>query len=220
MLLPIAHGLSKAHSKGVVHRDVKPENIYLAETEEGGLQPKLIDFGVVKIADDRQQNRITAMGAAVGSPSFMSPEQARGEEAKIASDIWSFTVVLYEAITGSFAFDGENHNALMQAIISNEVRPIADFGIDDDELWAIIQRGLNKDPTERWPSMLELGRTLAEWLWERGYEQDVAGDAIATTWLEARPSMTSIDLFADGPPSGHRFGGRSSDRGPRLGHRP
>ena len=93
VLLPIAKALAMAHSRGIIHRDLKPENIFLSTTNDGGLSPKLLDFGIAKV-DHGPTLRLTTTGTLMGSPLYMSPEQARGEEASYSSDIWGSTSAL------------------------------------------------------------------------------------------------------------------------------
>jgi serine/threonine-protein kinase len=104
-LLPIVRALSAAHAATIVHRDVKPENIFLAMSPSGEEQPKLVDFGIAKI-DMSWDKRLTQAGLTLGSPGYMSPEQALGQEIDARSDLWGICVVIYEAITGAMPFDG------------------------------------------------------------------------------------------------------------------
>lgn len=199
-LLPIAHGLAAAHTKNIIHRDIKPENIFLAETDAGRVQPKLIDFGVAKLDQDHLDERITAVGSLLGSPGYMSPEQARGEDAGPAADIWSLCVVLHEMVIGSLPFRGDNYNALMRSIIEDELLPLRDCLPDEPELADILERGLAKAPEQRWASMRELGAELAHWLLERDVTEDVCGTALDTTWLDDRPAKKAYDAFGSIPP--------------------
>lgn len=196
ILLPVLHALAVAHGKGIVHRDLKPDNIFLAETDAGRLQPKLVDFGVAKI-DLRGFERLTQTGAVLGSPAYMSPEQARGRDVDPASDIWAACVVLYEMVSGVLPFQGDNYNALLWAILHDEPTPTSTHGGGDPRLWRIIHRGLAKDPRSRWPSMHELGRELAAWLFERGVFVDVAGASLQSTWLQR--SDSGLDYLASSP---------------------
>ena len=102
LLLPVADALVAAHAKGIVHRDLKPDNIFLAYEGEQ-LQPKLLDFGIAKLEGEAGPNQqLTQAGVVLGSPEYMSPEQARGQDnVDHRTDIWSFCVVLYETLTGS-----------------------------------------------------------------------------------------------------------------------
>jgi eukaryotic-like serine/threonine-protein kinase len=124
-LLPIAEALSLAHAKGIIHRDIKPHNVFLAKDGER-LQPKLLDFGIAKLTGAAQRpGNLTDTGVAVGSPDYMSPEQARGQsDLDYRADIWQFSVVLYEAVAGRTPYDGDNYNALMRAIVEDEPSPL------------------------------------------------------------------------------------------------
>jgi eukaryotic-like serine/threonine-protein kinase len=181
-LLPIASALVAAHGKNIVHRDLKPENIYLArDREQKTVQPKLIDFGVARLRVANE--RITLAGMVLGSPGYMAPEQARGEDVDERADVWGFTVVLYEVITGQLPFDGANYNALLRAIIDDTPPKITDLGVGDEALSAIIERGLAKDVQGRWPSMRALGNELARWLLQRGVSDDICGAQLGASWM-------------------------------------
>ena len=180
MLLPIAHGLAAAHDKGIVHRDIKPENIYLARDDDGELRPKLLDFGIARMIDS--PTKLTLEGVPLGTPEYMSPELARGEVAEAASDIWSFTVLLYEVLTGVCPFQAPNYNRLMQAILHEEPEPLQAHGDFEPELCDIVLKGLAKDVARRWHSMRELGGALARLLLARGITEDISGASLRRTW--------------------------------------
>jgi len=196
-LLPIAHALVAAHSKNIVHRDLKPENIFLVRDEhEGTVQPKLIDFGVAKLQKVANE-RITMAGAVLGSPGYMAPEQARGEDVDERADVWGLTVVIYETVTGRLPFEGKNYNALIRSIIEDKPSPITSFGVGDDALSEILLRGLAKDPDKRWQSMRELGTALARWLVGRKITEDICGAQLAAIWLRDRREAA---LASSSPP--------------------
>jgi serine/threonine-protein kinase len=177
-LLPIAHALVTAHANGVVHRDIKPENIFLVRAN-ASRQPKLVDFGVAKVMDSREQ--ITRFGAMVGSPAYVSPEQAMGDPVDHRSDVWSFCIVAYELAVGRLPFDGETVDELLRAILQAPAIPGTTFGLDES-LSRILSRGLAKAREARWQSMAELGSKLASWLLERQVTTDVADASLVATW--------------------------------------
>jgi eukaryotic-like serine/threonine-protein kinase len=189
VLLPIAHALATAHEKGIVHRDVKPENIFLMRAEVG-VVPKLLDFGIARRVDN--PSNLTRDGMLLGTPDYMSPEQARGADAATHTDQWSFCVVLYELLSGGVPFRSENYNALLCAIIEEEPKTLAEImagdPAGDPDLSRVIERGLKKDPGHRWGSMRELGEALAHWLLAHGIAEDCTGKSLRRTWLREEQS--------------------------------
>lgn len=122
----VLSALGAAHRRGIVHRDLKPENIFVTRTEERGEFVKLLDFGISKvlevadpnIAGDDAASRRTRLGSVLGTPLYMSPEQARGmADIDERTDLWSVGCVLYEMLCGQTPFDGENYNQIMTAIL-------------------------------------------------------------------------------------------------------
>lgn len=167
LLLPVTSALAAAHAKGIVHRDMKPGNIFIAQDDFGNEIPKVVDFGIAKIKTPQFAPKLTMEGRVVGSPEYLSPEQARGEDDLNAqTDVWALCVTLYECVTGKLPFHDNNYNRLLRLIIEEEPQPITDHAAGDDALWKIIERGLSKNSKDRWPGMEPLGRALLEWLEE------------------------------------------------------
>ncbi|HYP77293.1 MAG TPA: serine/threonine-protein kinase [Polyangiaceae bacterium] len=184
LLLPVADALVAAHAKGIVHRDLKPDNIFL--TDEGEqLQPKLLDFGIAKLEGEAGPNQqLTQAGAVLGSPEYMSPEQARGlDNIDHRTDIWSFCVVLYETLSGASPFTGTNYNSLIRSIVEDEPESLLTLLAADQPLWEIIRRGLSKDVAQRFGTMAELGQALAAWLMSQGIFEDVSGGSLDSRWI-------------------------------------
>ncbi len=190
-LLPIASALRAAHEKGIVHRDLKPDNILIVR-EGAANVPKIVDFGIAKLVQAEIDQSFTQTGQIVGSPGYMSPEQLDGRtDIDHRADIWSFAVVMYEALTGCRPFEGSHYTALLSAILLKPPKPIMEFGVGDEALWKIIQKGLTKDPDLRWLSMDAMGTSIANWALEKGIAHDITGISIASHWLHD----------GDGPPS-------------------
>jgi eukaryotic-like serine/threonine-protein kinase len=175
-LLPILDAIEAAHASGIVHRDVKPSNIFLAHTNHR-VQPKLLDFGIARWVDEKTRN--TTTGSIVGTPDYMSPEQARGSrDVGMATDIWSFSATLYEALTGSVPFRGENYNSVLWTIQNTDPRPLTASSPSDAELSDIVLRGLRRDVGERWSSATVLACALSRWLLAQGIDTDVCGNSV------------------------------------------
>ena len=205
MLLPIADGLRLAHDKHIVHRDIKPDNILLATDALGRVQPKLFDFGIAKVEVTAHDGKLTQVGAVLGSPEYMSPEQALGsDDVDARTDVWSLCIVLYELVTGTVPFSKSNYNALMQAIIHDDPDPMPENAAGDASLWQIVERGLAKRPSDRYADMTELGEALALWLYERGIKEDLSGNSIRAVWLDGVLSLTQVQSSI--PPSRQQRG--------------
>ncbi|MBM4381612.1 MAG: serine/threonine protein kinase, partial [Deltaproteobacteria bacterium] len=162
----LASALAHAHAAGVVHRDLKPDNVMVRE--DGVL--KLMDFGIAKIVD--RDDRMTVTGALVGSPAHMAPEIIEGTEAGPASDIFSLGTLLYLLATGSMPFDAPNTTATLHRILEcqyedpRQVQPAV-----SDALAALITRCLQRDPGARFPDAATLRNALAEYLSAIGLER-------------------------------------------------
>lgn len=190
-LLPVIEGLCVANQRGIVHRDLKPDNIFLAQ-QANRVQPKLLDFGIAKLSQSFSAN-LTCEGTVLGSPAYMSPEQARGEsDVDFRTDMWALCVVLYEMITGVHPFTGANWHGLMWSIMEGKPKPPSEHHIEEPALWTILQRGLSKDREQRYGSMFEFGQTLALWLLDQGVTRDICNTSLKTTWLERSPDSSAV----------------------------
>ncbi|MEY2936195.1 MAG: hypothetical protein RL033_6944 [Pseudomonadota bacterium] len=200
-LLPVLHALGTAHQKDIIHRDLKPENIFLTTTDSGYVQPKVVDFGIVK-TNEPDVDRLTRVGAVMGTPAYLSPQQARGEDVDQRADIWAAAVVLYEMLTCRLPFEGSNYNALMRSIIEDAPAPLTSFGIDAAPLWEIIERGLAKQTGGRWPSMATFGGALANWLLSQGETDDISGASLRAAWHQGPSAAHPDDLYSARPQTG------------------
>jgi predicted ATPase/class 3 adenylate cyclase len=152
--LQAARGLTHAHERGVVHRDVKPSNIMLVA--DGAV--KILDFGIAK-ADDP-----AAVGyrGLLGTVAYMSPEHVRGDAADLRTDVWSLGVVLHEMLTGSRPFIGEDRQSMVEAILTRDPELFATSYPDvPSEIDDLLRRALAKDPNDRYPSMAAFAAQLA-----------------------------------------------------------
>lgn len=159
--LPLAEALAAAHEHGVIHRDVKPDNV-MVEISGQDSRVVLTDFGVAHITG---METMTATGALVGSPAYMSPEQSRGNEVTCAADLWSFGAMLYELVTGVVPFSGKDPFTMIAAILRGTFRRpsqvVATVGPDFE---AMIMRCLKASPAERYPSASALATDLREFV--------------------------------------------------------
>jgi serine/threonine-protein kinase len=123
----VAQALAAAHRSGVVHRDLKPTNVFLHKDRDGRVVPKILDFGVSKILEDEKNTALTIVGTVLGSPLYMSPEQAMGAEGIDGrTDVFAFGSILFEALSGRRAFDAPNFNALIVTIATTQPKSIDD----------------------------------------------------------------------------------------------
>src|SRR5882757_2488209 len=176
--IQIADALDAAHAEGIIHRDIKPANIFV--TKRG--QAKVLDFGLAKLISKRDgdtdvsdsshpglENPISIVGVISGTPSYMSPEQIRGDDLDVRADIFSLGLLLYEMATGHKAFPGNTGGIIIEAILSK--LPVAVRTLNPEislELEAIINKAIEKDKDQRYQSAAELRSDLQ--LLRRGYE--------------------------------------------------
>jgi serine/threonine protein kinase len=181
----VLEGLSAAHEIGVVHRDVKPPNIFLA----GGSRPKILDFGVAKIAD--AGGAITARGVAVGTPRYMSPEQASGESVDGRSDLYAVGLILFEMIAGAGPFDdARDANEMLLAHLGRLPARVSARAYDiPAELDALVASLLAKDPDSRPPNARAAAAAVRSI--ERTYGATVETDAPTPFAAELPPAPAS-----------------------------
>lgn len=158
----IAEALACAHEAGIIHRDVKPENILIAQ----GGRAVLTDFGIARVLEGET---VTATGALIGSPSYMSPEQAKGLRPVAASDVFSLGVVLYRAATGRLPFPGKDPLTVITAILKGDFRPAVQVApLVGNRFDSILRRCLAPDATARFESAQELAAALVDFAAEGG----------------------------------------------------
>jgi serine/threonine protein kinase len=152
----VARGLAKAHAAGVIHRDLKPGNIFLAERDGGARVAKILDFGVSKRKTpddivDAGEEYATAAGVTLGTPQYMSPEQAQGQpDLDIRADVWSLAATLYEALSGQPPYEGDSPVDVMMRIVREDTRPLAVVAPwVPAALCEVVHAGLSRDRDER-----------------------------------------------------------------------
>ncbi|MBP6830177.1 MAG: serine/threonine protein kinase [Deltaproteobacteria bacterium] len=162
LMLPVLGAVEAAHSLGVVHRDLKPENIFLARMRDGTIVPKVLDFGISKMAPAGGGPALTSTGIMMGTPCYMSPEQAqssRGVDGR--SDQFSIGVILYECATGRRPFEGETFFSILTAIVEGRyVRPRELCPGLPERFEAMVVRALERSPDARFPSVAALAEEL------------------------------------------------------------
>jgi serine/threonine-protein kinase len=189
ILRQLARALDAAHSKGIAHRDLKPDNVFMAMDEDGAGQPKLLDFGIAKLlSEEAPQKYKTRTGAPIGTPQYMSPEQCRGRNVDHRTDIYGFGIMAYRMLTGMLPFDGEDYMEILMAHLQQEPRPPSAIvtnlpvGVDEAVLWM-----LQKDPAERPPNLLTAVRSL-----------EAAAEAAGIV-LPRAPSLARMPIVSTSP---------------------
>jgi serine/threonine-protein kinase len=183
----VAGGLAAAHAKGVVHRDVKPSNIFLTE----GGEPKVGDFGIAHM----EHGTRTLTGTAIGSPAYIAPEQAMGQPVDARTDLYALGCVLYHMLAGRLPFEGDDALAVTYQQVHNDPAPLE--ASVPDELAALVARLMAKEPAGRPGSAEEVRRTLA----------DIGGPGTPLAAPDPRPDDTAVlpEVPPPAPPEGRRW---------------
>jgi serine/threonine protein kinase len=215
-LLQACDAISEAHAMGIIHRDLKPENLFVTERRDGAPLVKVLDFGISKVMGLEEtpysaRRAITHESVVMGSPSYMSPEQARSaKQVDARTDIWALGAILYEMVTGQRAFDAPTVADIFVKVLEKPppppplVRPEV-----SERLSAIIVRCLEKDRDRRFASVDELARALEPHgpstrsmsvapMWEPSIVVDIDDEAVRT---EAQSQPKPIGLRGKAPPT-------------------
>ncbi|MBK7556178.1 MAG: serine/threonine protein kinase [Flavobacteriales bacterium] len=199
ILSQVLKSLEEAHGKGIVHRDIKPDNIFLLDGEERDLT-KLIDFGIAK-ADapapaaartGPSGGPLTQEDLLVGTPEYMAPEQARGQTVDARTDVWAVGVVLCECLTGRRPFRGETPIDVIMCILQDALETPQELkpGIQVPQpLWRVVEKALAKDPAGRFPSVRAMRDAMEAALKEGGIQRLPA--------LKTNPGTTAAPLLDD-----------------------
>jgi eukaryotic-like serine/threonine-protein kinase len=194
VMVQVLAGLETAHKKNVIHRDMKPDNIFLAE-RASGIVAKILDFGISKATvPDEQAHHLTRTGMVMGTPYYMAPEQAMGERALDGRvDVWGVGICLFEALTGRRPFVAKNYNALLVQILTVPTPSIAEIRPDvPPALATVIERTLEKRRDQRYQTARELADALAPFRKVRAPRRSTLPPAKRTTGVP-RPSSAPKD---------------------------
>ena len=227
----IARALAAAHRSGVIHRDLKPTNVFLHKGREGEVIPKILDFGVSKILEEETNHALTVARTVLGSPLYMSPEQAMGAPGIDGrTDIFAFGAIRFEALTGTRAFDAPNFNALIVTIATTQPKKIDDVAPHVPEaLRSIVRDCLVTDKARRIASFDLIADRLQQALpsLERGtlrlpspYGAGPPSDPDATNALPVMRPSDRPPSFTSSGSSMHNTNPGGPSSGPRSGNSP
>jgi serine/threonine-protein kinase len=163
ILLQICRALGAAHSKGVIHRDMKPENIYLIEREGRSDFVKLLDFGIAKMSASDRESRLTRTGMIFGTPEYMSPEQAQGNKPDHRVDVYAVGVIMYEMLTGRVPFKADTFMGILTKHIFEQPLPPSQMNPDvviPVEAERIVLKAMDKEREQRFQSMAEMAAAI------------------------------------------------------------
>jgi len=214
LIVPVIAAVAAAHELGVIHRDLKPDNIFLS-VEHGSIRPKVLDFGISKIADQPGLQALTTTGEFLGTLSYASPEQAQGAKALDGrSDQYSIGVILYQCSTGRQPIEEPSYCQLLQRVVAGEFAPPRALNAHLPAAFeSLILKAMARDPAQRFPTTRALGRALLEFASatvRAAHADELRDEDRARTPTQgsgelARPSLcagarpTSIERFAPAP---------------------
>jgi serine/threonine-protein kinase len=202
LMIPVVSALSAAHEAGIVHRDLKPDNILIHHGKAGALEPKLLDFGISKLSDESLH--LTGTNAILGTPYYMSPEQAgSSKHVDHRSDLFSLGVILYQCATHELPFKGDSLFKLLGEILHSEPPTVSTLAQGIPPAFeAVIARAMKKDPALRFQSAAELGSALLPFASARvrlGYEHEFAEPAGGSLAASYDGSLGPVSAVARAP---------------------
>lgn len=189
--------VSAAHARGVIHGDLKPENIWLIKTGKEMEPIKVLNFGIAKLKASTDLESLPKEGMILGTPSYMSPEQCRGEEVDTASDVYCLGVTLYEMLTGHVPFDGSTPVTVVLKHITETPRPMRELRPDiPEEIERVVMRSLEKRREDRQGSAVQLAQEFEAALYAAGVRQrpnnDQAGATFASHSVPPQPTASRV----------------------------
>lgn len=208
IMVDMLEGLKAAHAAGIIHRDLKPDNVFLLSNKKGKTDfVKIVDFGISKFSALGGEFSMTRTGAVMGTPYYLSPEQAKGDrDLDHRADLYAVGVILYEAAAGKVPFDGETFNELLFKIVLEPIPPLSQHVPDvDPHFAAIVEKSMARDPNLRYQSAAEMQAALQGWL-----EGQPAAPELLETAREARETArahTVMGTQATGTPGINRTHG-------------
>lgn len=189
----LALALAYAHEEGVVHRDIKPENIMFGANE----RLQIMDFGLAKRLDE--DSSMTTDGSVMGTPAYMSPEQARGDTGQVgpASDQYSLGAILYELLTGRRPFSGPAHSVISQVISTDPPTPHSIDAKIPPDLAAVCTKAMEKQPSRRYPSLADMAADLDRWLMgKETIARPIGRLERAARWCRQNPVIAGLSAAA------------------------
>jgi len=236
-MIQVARAIAAAHKSGVIHRDLKPTNIFLHKDRDGVAVPKLLDFGVSKFLEEEGATSLTLAGTVLGSPLYMSPEQAMGAAIDSRTDVFAFGTIMFEALCGYRAYEAPNFNALIVMIATTQPKQIDECAPKlTESLRAVVRDCMMTDKAKRIGTFEEISDRLNAALPELERSElslpvptrqagEPLSDPDATNALPVLRGKTreQLDLASSGsepPPNSSNSSSNSNASGPRSGNGP
>jgi Protein kinase domain len=158
IVLQVLSALGAAHEKDIIHRDMKPDNVFLAIDQRNRQEVKVLDFGIAKVHGALEGDQgLTKTGTVLGTPNYMAPEQARGKEIDKRLDIWAVGVMMYEMLSGQLPYNGESYNEIIGEILLETPPPLKEVASEvPDGVVSIVEKAMSKSLDERYSSVSEM----------------------------------------------------------------